>query len=125
MATVCDVIWFSRNKRVFEGVSTSFISAKASVWASMKGAGNFNIGIVQNTVEEFTIIRNLGVKGYYKNSPVITEVRWCFLPRGWIKLNIDGSALGSPSLGGCGGIFRTPVVSLKLASPGVSEFACL
>ena len=107
VATVCDVIWFSRNKRVFEGVSTSFISAKASVWASIKEAGNFKIGIVQNTVEHFTIIRNLGVKGYYKNSPIITEVRWRFPPRGWIKLNIDGFALGSPGLGGCGGIFRT------------------
>ena len=28
-------------------------------------------------------------------------------PRGWIKLNIDGSTPGSPGPGGCGGIFIT------------------
>ncbi|KAK2642460.1 hypothetical protein Ddye_024223, partial [Dipteronia dyeriana] len=27
--------------------------------------------------------------------------------RGWIKVNTDGACMGSPDVGGCGGIFRT------------------
>ncbi|PON37013.1 Ribonuclease H, partial [Trema orientale] len=40
-------------------------------------------------------------------APRILEVQWHVPPVGWLKVNTDGSAFGSPGLAGCGGIFRT------------------
>ena len=58
---VCDIIWFSKNKRVFENSSTSFYSAKASIWARVKSAGHSNIGLIRNNIEDWAIINNLGI----------------------------------------------------------------
>ena len=65
------------------------------------------MGTIQNNMEDWTIIQNLGVHGCYQRAPSIKEVFWDFPSRGWIKCNIDSSALGSPDMAGCGGIFRT------------------
>ena len=107
ISNVCDVIWTSRNKRVFDGISTSLLSAKAIIWAWIREAEKLQLGWIRNNIEDWITINKIGVKGQYPKSSSITEVHWNFPPRGWIKCNIDGLAFGSPGLGGCGGIFRT------------------
>ena len=37
---------------------------------------------------------------------VVVTCRWEKPPKGWIKLNMDGCALGSTGLAGCGGVVR-------------------
>ena len=39
-------------------------------------------------------------------APVIKSVVWSPPAPGRIKVNTDGAAIGSPGVGGCGGIFR-------------------
>ncbi|KAI9166096.1 hypothetical protein LWI28_026195 [Acer negundo] len=45
-------------------------------------------------------------KGRPSKAPVIKSVIWSRPVPGWIKVNIDGAAVGFPGVGGCGGIFR-------------------
>ena len=44
---------------------------------------------------------------YPAKSPFIIPVHWNPPPPGWLKINIDGAAKGSPGHAGCDGIFRT------------------
>ena len=64
------------------------------------------IGHMHNSQEELLILRNLGINGIARKCPIITPVIWHFLPRNWIKVNIDGAAKDAPGHSGCGGIFR-------------------
>ena len=104
---VFDIIWTASNKSTFEGTSTSFFSAKASIWAIVRDTSKFDIGSIQNNTEDWIVIQRLGVKGRYPKSTLIKEVIWNSFAKGWLKCNIDGSAHGSPSPAGRGGIFRT------------------
>ena len=79
----------------------------ASILAQVKEAGNLNLGWICNNIEDWIIIQRLGVVSRYPKSCSILKFHLNFLPRGSVKCNNDGSALGSSGLGGCGGIFRT------------------
>ena len=59
-------------------------------------------GIIAQTREfMYCVCSNRGPTPY-----IVKEVRWEKPPKGWSKLNTDGSILGSTSLAGCGGIVR-------------------
>ena len=90
IAVVCDIILFSRIKRVFENSSTSVYSAKALIWAVVNTAGTLAIGVIRNDVNDWPIINHLGITSRFQRPFVI-----------------NGSVRGFPGLGGGGGIFRT------------------
>ena len=47
-------------------------------------------------MDDWIRIQRLGVKGRYPKSTSIKEVIWNFLAEGWLKCNIDRSALKAP-----------------------------
>ncbi|KAI9192845.1 hypothetical protein LWI28_028433 [Acer negundo] len=44
---------------------------------------------------------------------MIKSVIWSPPAPGWIKVNTNGAVMGSPGVGGCGGIFRNYRASVK------------
>ena len=94
-------IWKERNKRCFEGLSSTDnqlgerIKHLVAIWASsltlFKGiAAN---AIFQNWTE---------IAFSHPHKPYIVY-RWMTLTNGTLKLNFDGSALGNPGMAGIGG----------------------
>ena len=74
IASVCDIIWISRNKCVFEGHSASFNSAKASLKVAIREAGKLNLGWIRNNIEDCEIINRLGVESRYPKSSSIMKI---------------------------------------------------
>ena len=62
---------------------------------------------MQNSLEDFLILHELGINGKPPNGPSILPVSWKPPPQGWIKVNIDSVEKGAPGQPGCGGIFHT------------------
>ena len=60
-----------------------------------------------NNADDFRILKLLTVQGIPTPAPTITFVSWQPPPSSWIKANIDGSALVSPSAAGASCIFIT------------------
>ncbi|KAK3218041.1 hypothetical protein Dsin_012011 [Dipteronia sinensis] len=52
------------------------------------------------------ILRRIDLRGHPARAPVIRSVIWLPPAPGLIKDNIDGAALSSTGVGGCGGVFR-------------------
>ena len=61
---------------------------------------------MRNNMDELLVIRHFGLWGRPPRASVIKSVVWSPPSPGWVKVNTDGVALGSPSVGGCGGVFR-------------------
>ncbi|KAK3193274.1 hypothetical protein Dsin_024584 [Dipteronia sinensis] len=100
-------VWYSRNQWIFKGKSVDFMATLSLVWHSVYDANHLGIGCMRNCVDDLLILRRFGLSGRPGKAPVIMSVGWSPSAPRWIKVNTDGSALGSPGVGGCGGIFRT------------------
>ena len=107
-----------RNKRVFQGRSTSFSSASAYVWAIVKETWNMDVGYIHMSI----FITLIGVISRFPKAESIREVRWNVPLLEWIKCNIDGSIFRALGLGDCRVFFRHVEVSLKVAFPMVWGF---
>ncbi|KAI9181734.1 hypothetical protein LWI28_018031 [Acer negundo] len=57
-------------------------------------------------MDDFLILHCFGLQGRPSKALVIKSVIWSPPAPGWIKVNTDGAAMGSPGVGGCGGIFQ-------------------
>ncbi|KAK3194054.1 hypothetical protein Dsin_025364 [Dipteronia sinensis] len=62
---------------------------------------------MRNCVDDLLILCRFGLSGRPGKALVIMSVVWSPPAPGWIKVSISGAALGSPGVGGCGGVFRT------------------
>ncbi|KAI9192216.1 hypothetical protein LWI28_019629 [Acer negundo] len=69
-------------------------------------ANRLDIGCMHNCMDDLLILRRFGLQGCPSKAPVIKSVIWSPPAPGWIKVNTDGVAMGSPGFGGIGGIFR-------------------
>ena len=99
-------VWTARNQCIFEGKSVDFRSVLSLVWCAVSEANRLEIGCMRNCMDDLLILRRFGLQGRPSKAPVIKSVVWSPPAPGWIKVNTDGAALGSPGVGGCGGIFR-------------------
>ena len=100
------VIWRTRNATIFEDVEPNIHSALRMLWRAIKDTNFFRFGKMFNMVDELRILHLLNIKGIPGLAPRIVCVVWQPPPMGWIKVNIDGSAMGTPGAAGSGGIFR-------------------
>jgi ribonuclease HI len=99
-------VWTARNQWIFEGKSVDFRSVLSLVWRAVSEANRLDIGCMRNCMDDLLILRRFGLRGRPSKAPVIKSVVWSPPAPGWIKVNTDGAAIGSPGVGGCGGIFR-------------------
>ncbi|KAK3221823.1 hypothetical protein Dsin_008848 [Dipteronia sinensis] len=100
-------VWYSCNQWIFEGKYIDFRAALSLVCRSVYDANRLGIGCMHNCVDDLLILRRFGLSGRPGKAPVIRSVVWSPPAPGWIKVNTEGAALGSPGVGGCGGVFWT------------------
>ena len=98
-------VWFTRNQLIFKSKAVDFRSALSLVWCAVSDANRLEIGCMHNCVDDLLILRRFDLRGRPARAPNIKSVIWSPPAPGWIKVNTDGAAIGSPGVGGCGGIF--------------------
>ena len=59
-----------------------------------------------SSIHDFIILKNFKATYHPRNNYLPIPVRWHFPRKDWIKVNIDGSSLGSPGVSAGGAIFR-------------------
>lgn len=59
-----------------------------------------------NSQSEFLALRHFSIQPIARRPVSFVSVSWQPPPPGWMKVNTDGSAIGSPGLLGGGGVFR-------------------
>ncbi|KAK2662165.1 hypothetical protein Ddye_000739 [Dipteronia dyeriana] len=62
---------------------------------------------MRNCVDELLIHHRFGLCCHPGKATVIRSVVWSPPALGWNKVNTNGAALGSPGVGGGGGVFHT------------------
>ncbi|KAK3221397.1 hypothetical protein Dsin_008422 [Dipteronia sinensis] len=88
-------------------ISSKLRASLSLVSCSVYDANRLGIGRMRNCVDDLLILCWFGLSGGPGKAPVIRSVVWSPPAPGWIKVNTDGAALGSPRVGGCGGVFQT------------------
>ncbi|KAK3188082.1 hypothetical protein Dsin_027643 [Dipteronia sinensis] len=99
-------VWLVHNQWIFDGKAMDFRSALSLVWRAVSDANRLGIWCMRNCVDDLLILRRFDLCGRPVRAPVIRSVIWSPPAPSWIKVNTDGTALSSPSVGGCGGVFR-------------------
>ncbi|EEF48645.1 conserved hypothetical protein [Ricinus communis] len=61
---------------------------------------------MHNSLTEWHVLHSLNIQGRPTKALAIIGVRWQPTPRDWMKVNIDGSTLGTLGAAGAGAIFR-------------------
>lgn len=77
-------------------------------------SGQLSKGVISASMSDFFILQHFKVTGRPRLSDRIKEVRWKPPDWGWIKLNIDGSSIGSPNIAVIGVIFGDHNAELTL-----------
>lgn len=101
-------IWNLRNCCCFEDIKPSmeFLIAHLRVSFLEVSSAKGKIGFMDNKVSDLLILRGIRVTGRAAPSRTYMLVSWYPPPPGWIKINTDGTALGSPGNLSCGTVFR-------------------
>lgn len=100
------VIWFSRNQIRFNNKAVTYQAAINMVLASTSLSSNCTTAHMHSTVAELAIMKHFKVDGHPRRATNIIQIDWHPPPCGWIKVNTEGTAKGSPGHTGGEGIFR-------------------
>ena len=101
-----NTIWFAGNQARFNGKSISCAAAMALITSSTSLSCKNTTKATNNSIRDFTILKNFSVRTHSPKTPQQKEVIWQPPPITWLKCNIDGASKGNPGMSGCGGIFR-------------------
>ncbi|XP_057808539.1 uncharacterized protein LOC131023020 [Salvia miltiorrhiza] len=101
-------IWNQRNKCIFDNYKFCQRRLLHLVRvAFMEMEMNFKkLGHMDNSWEDYMVLRNIGIKGRAAPPPTFISVSWWPPTAPWMKVNTDGSALGAPGALSYGGVFR-------------------
>ncbi|KAK3205148.1 hypothetical protein Dsin_019194 [Dipteronia sinensis] len=99
-------VWTACNRLIFKGKLVDFRSILSLIWHAVSEANHLEIGCMWNCMDDFLILRRFGLLGRPSKSLVIKSVVWSPPALSWIKVDADGATIGSPRVGGYGGIFR-------------------
>ncbi|KAK6118583.1 hypothetical protein DH2020_047669 [Rehmannia glutinosa] len=80
---------------VFEESKFSDIAIRAQVLSFIRETRHAPMGFMHNDCLDLFILRMLGIPGCHRRAKSPVLVRWNLPPPGWIKINTDGSAMGS------------------------------
>ena len=85
----------------------------------------FKIGHMKNSQLELVILRRLRISGICRSFPIAFPVIWLRPSPGWVKINCDGAAIGSPGCAAAGSLCRdfTGSAIFSFASPIGVRFA--
>jgi len=105
-AAILHTIWIERNSRIFQGKCNIVDRLINMIIASVKLIFVLMLKKSSNTMEDFKVMHLFGLSAVYSPVVVSNFVEVCWLPprQGYIKVNIDGSAIGMPFCGAIGGI---------------------
>ncbi|XP_019432259.1 PREDICTED: uncharacterized protein LOC109339299 [Lupinus angustifolius] len=90
------VIWHCRNKSRFDNLNINSAQAIQMIKLNTSFTGNFTKLCAKPSLLEFSILRAFQVTAKYNKAPTISEVNWAMPLMGWVKINTDGAAKGSP-----------------------------
>ncbi|KAK3218295.1 hypothetical protein Dsin_012265 [Dipteronia sinensis] len=79
---------------IFEGKSVDFRVALSLVWHSIYDVNHLGIGCMHNCVDDLLILHWFGLSYRPGKAPVIKSAVWSPPAPGWIKVNMNGAALG-------------------------------
>jgi hypothetical protein len=95
-------IWLARNSLRFNDKPVSLQSTKVRIQADISFSGNISTG--KCMVSDANILDALSVSPHNRRVSDILMVYWKAPSAPWIKVNTDGSLIGSHAA--CGGLFR-------------------
>lgn len=84
---------------------------------SIKEANSLQTCSMNNKIEDFIILRGLGVSSRPCKAPKILLLSWLLPSARWIKINTNSVAGGAPGVTDGGGIFCTMGALLMVVSP--------
>lgn len=99
------IIWKSRNKLLFDSISSNLQRALAACKATILYVCRFCSGHICS-LHDLNIMRGLGINPLHRKAPRINQVLWHCPPFNWVKVNTDGLAKGNPGPAACAAIFR-------------------
>ncbi|XP_055961091.1 uncharacterized protein LOC130015304 [Mercurialis annua] len=106
VVTTVWLIWKHRNLIIFEDHQPNIHGVIRKIFCALKDCGFLKLRHCNNSLSDMTILSRLHIRRVPKKSIRVVSVYWRPPPTGWIKVNTDGSALGTPGPAGGGGIFR-------------------
>ena len=106
LASAFWALWYVRNCCIHEEGRMTIHQVLSIVWSSVREANKLGSASIANKIDELQILHSLRIVGRPSRAPRIIEVLWKFPSPGWIKVNTDGAAFGSPGLAGSAGVFR-------------------
>ncbi|XP_057803993.1 uncharacterized protein LOC131019431 [Salvia miltiorrhiza] len=105
--TILWAIWTLRNSCIFDNKIFEQRRIIHFVRVAFKEMENsFNLGHMNNSWKDYTILRSIGVATRAAPPPDFIAVHWWPPVSPWIKVNTDGSAIGAPGNIAAGGVFR-------------------
>ena len=91
-------IWYSRNIIIFHDEFLPISHAIRSICRAVKEVEFFKLGHMSNSVADLSILARFRIAAIPHKHPVTFPVQWFPPPNGWLKINSDGAALGSPGI---------------------------
>ncbi|XP_057803087.1 uncharacterized protein LOC131018376 [Salvia miltiorrhiza] len=121
------MIWTSRNACIFDDQAFTAIKVLSFIKTAFKEAEALplKLGFMANEWNDYLTLRSIGVSSRPAPPPEFLSVHWWPPDIGWIKVNTDGSASGSPGLIAGGGVFRDHAATVQgcFHTKGGSGFA--
>ncbi|WCJ25726.1 hypothetical protein M5689_007590 [Euphorbia peplus] len=101
------LIWHFRNLATFDDTPPVFFTILRQLWAFLREVDKNNSGSSLNSMKDFHILRQLGLRAQPFRVSRIIGISWKPPALGWLNVDMDDSTLGAPGSAGSGGIFRT------------------
>ena len=101
-----DFIWHVRNMLVFQDRRFTFHHFLTSLTGWLRMISVIANGHIGHSVTNLSILRGLGVQGRSRRAPLFILVHWLPPQVGWVKLNTDGMAQGTPGRAAAGGVLE-------------------